>query len=397
MTIKNESLELHKKYKGKISIESKIKIENSYDLSLAYSPGVSEPCLKIYENPEDVYKYTSKGNIVAVISDGSAVLGLGNIGPQAAIPVMEGKAILFKKFGDIDAIPLCLNTNDVDEIVKVCKILSPSLGGINLEDISAPRCVEIERRLVKELDIPVFHDDQHGTAIVVLAALINCLRLTKKSKNNLKIVVSGTGAAGSAIIKLLYVFGFKKIHAYDLNGVLHVSKYDTYDFLRKELLNYIDNTDDTSNNLQDLLKDADIFIGVSAANILTKEMVLSMNKNPWILALANPNPEIIPEIAKEAGASIICTGRSDYPNQVNNLLVFPGLFRGVLDSRIKIITDDLKLEVAKSIAYIIKDSELNETNLIPSPFNESVSKSVANTVKVFAERHKEISQLLDKV
>lgn len=397
MTIKNESLELHKKYKGKISIESKIKIENSYDLSLAYSPGVSEPCLKIYENPEDVYKYTSKGNIVAVISDGSAVLGLGNIGPQAAIPVMEGKAILFKKFGDVDAIPLCLNTNDVDEIVKVCKILSPSLGGINLEDISAPRCIEIERRLVKELDIPVFHDDQHGTAIVVLAALINCLRLTKKSKNNLKIVVSGTGAAGSAIIKLLYVFGFKKIHAYDLNGVLHASKYDTYDSLRKELLNYIENTDDTSNNLQELLKDADIFIGVSAANILTKEMVLSMNKNPWILALANPNPEIIPEIAKEAGASIICTGRSDYPNQVNNLLVFPGLFRGVLDSRIKIITDDLKLEVAKSIAYIIKDSELNETNLIPSPFNESVSKSVANTVNVFAERHKEISQLLDKV
>lgn len=396
MTIKNDSLELHKRNKGKISIESKIKIENSYDLSLAYSPGVSEPCLKIYENPDDVYTYTSKGNTVAVISDGSAVLGLGNIGPLAAIPVMEGKAILFKKFGDVDAIPLCLNTNDVDEIVKVCKILSPSLGGINLEDISAPRCVEIERRLINELNIPVFHDDQHGTAIVVLAALINCLRLTKKSKNDLKVVVSGTGAAGSAIIKLLYKFGFRKIHAYDLNGVLHPSKSDTYDFLRKELLNYVDNSN-TKNNLADLIKDADIFIGVSAANILTKEMVLSMNKKPWILALANPNPEIMPEIAKDAGASIICTGRSDYPNQVNNLLVFPGLFRGVLDSRIKIITDDLKLEVAKSIAYIIKDSELNETNLIPSPFNESVSKSVANTVKVFAEGHKEISQLLDKV
>ena len=381
---KKRSLELHLMHKGKISVESKIKIKNSDDLSLVYSPGVAEPCLHIKKNKSDIYKYTSKGNMVAVITDGSAVLGLGNIGAEASLPVMEGKAILFKEFANVDAFPICLKTQDTEEIINIIKNISTSFGGINLEDISSPKCVTIERRLKEELDIPVFHDDQHGTAIVTTAALINACRLTNRKIEDLEIVLSGTGAAGSSIARILKAVGVKKIYGYNLSGIVTKEKYDAYSFVVKELLDedILSSPDNIkSDSLIELIKNKDVFIGVSAKGIVTKNMIKSMNKDPFIFAMANPDPEISPEDAFEAGAYIIGTGRSDYPNQINNVLAFPGIFRGALDSRAKNITDSMKLSAAKAIAYIIEDNELTRDYIVPSPFDKRVSKAVSEEVK----------------
>ncbi len=382
MDVFKKSLELHEKAQGKIEINSKVRVETKEDLSLAYSPGVAEPCRAIEKNEEDIYKYTSKGNMVAVITDGSAVLGLGNIGPKAALPVMEGKSILLKQFANVDSFPLCLDTQDPELIIQTCKLLAPSLGGINLEDISAPRCVEIERRLIAEMDIPVFHDDQHGTAIVVSAGLINACKLTNRDLSALKVVVSGTGAAGSSIIKMLHRLGIKNIIGYNIDGIVHKSKAEKYDFLTKELLE-ITNPDDFIGNdtLASALVGADVFIGVSVANIVTKEMVESMNKDPFIFAMANPNPEIMPELAKEGGALIIGTGRSDFPNQINNVLAFPGIFRGALDARAKKINEEMKMAAAIAIASCVDETELAPDFIIPSPFNPQVVQKVAEAVK----------------
>lgn len=382
--IKKRSLELHLKHKGKIAIISKLRIENSDDLSLAYSPGVAEPCLRIKDNKSDIYKYTSKGNMVAIISDGSAVLGLGNIGAEASLPVMEGKAILFKEFADVDAFPICLKTQDTEEIINIVKNISTSFGGINLEDIASPKCVTIERRLKEELDIPVFHDDQHGTAIVSTAALINACRLTGKSLSDLEVVLSGTGAAGSSIARILKDIGVKHVYGYNIDGVVLSEKYNTYSFVLKELidekiLSIPTNLEEDS--LKSLLKNKDVFIGVSAKGIVTKEMIQSMNKDPFIFAMANPDPEISPDEAILGGAYIVGTGRSDYPNQINNVLAFPGIFRGALDSRASKITDSMKLSAAKAIAYIIKDDELSREYIIPSPFDKRVSEAVSEEVK----------------
>ncbi|MGL4336035.1 MAG: NAD(P)-dependent malic enzyme [Turicibacter sp.] len=387
MDVYAQSLALHEASKGKIEIRSKVCIETKEDLSLAYSPGVAEPCREIAKNKENVYKYTSKGNMVAVITDGSAVLGLGNIGPEAALPVMEGKSILLKQFADVDSIPLCLDTQDPELIIQTCKLLAPSLGGINLEDISAPRCVEIERRLIEELDIPVFHDDQHGTAIVVSAALINACKLTDRLMEDLKVVVSGTGAAGSSIIKMLNRLGVKDIIGYNVNGIVHRDKLDSYDFLTRELVeltnkdNFIG--DDT---LASALVGADVLVGVSVANIVTPEMVQSMNKDPFIFAMANPSPEIMPDLAVEAGALVVGTGRSDFPNQINNVLAFPGIFRGALDARAKGINEEMKLAAAIAIASCVPDEELRADHIIPSPFDQSVAIKVAEAVKEMARK-----------
>jgi malate dehydrogenase (oxaloacetate-decarboxylating) len=381
--LKERSLKLHEKHKGKIEVISKIKIENSDDLSLAYSPGVAEPCLRIKDNPEDIYKYTAKGNLIAIVTDGSAVLGLGNIGSHASLPVMEGKAILFKEFAGVDAFPICLDTQDPDEIINIVKKISPSFGGINLEDISAPNCVYIERRLKEELDIPVFHDDQHGTAIVTIAALINACRLTNKPIEDLEIVLSGTGAAGSSIARLLKDIGVKKVYGYNISGVILKSKYNSYSFSEKELIDesiISFPTNLQNDSLKALIKNKDVFIGVSAKNLLTKDMVRSMNKDPFIFAMANPDPEISVEDAIEANAYIIGTGRSDYPNQINNVLAFPGLFRGALDSKSTKITESMKLHASKAIAYLIEDDELRRDYIIPSPFDKRVSKAVAKAV-----------------
>lgn len=382
MDVFEKSLELHEKAQGKIEINSKVRVETKEDLSLAYSPGVAEPCHAIEKNEEDIYKYTSKGNMVAVITDGSAVLGLGNIGPKAALPVMEGKSILLKQFANVDSFPLCLDTQDPELIIQTCKLLAPSLGGINLEDISAPRCVEIERRLIEEMDIPVFHDDQHGTAIVVSAGLINACKLTNRDLSTLKVVVSGTGAAGSSIIKMLHRLGIRNIIGYNIDGIVHKSKADKYDFLTKELLE-ITNPDDFigDDTLASALVGADVFIGVSVANIVTKEMVSSMNKDPFIFAMANPNPEIMPELAKEGGALVVGTGRSDFPNQINNVLAFPGIFRGALDARAKKINEEMKMAAAIAIASCVDENELSPDFIIPSPFNPQVAQKVADAVK----------------
>lgn len=382
MSVYDDSLKLHEEAKGKIEIKSKVSVTNASELSLAYTPGVAEPCRKIKENQENVYKYTSKGNIVAVISDGSAVLGLGNIGPHAAIPVMEGKSILLKEFANVDSIPLCLDTQDTEEIIRTCKILAPSLGGINLEDISAPRCVEIERRLIEELDIPVMHDDQHGTAIVVSAALINCARLTKKKLSDLKVVISGTGAAGSSIARMIKRLGIKTLYAYNKDGVVDKKHYDSYDFLIKELLdnNVIDTKENHNNTLASLLDGANVFIGVSAPNLVTADMVKTM-VDPMIFAMANPTPEITPEEAKKGGAIIIGTGRSDYPNQINNLLAFPGIFRGALDAKATKITEEMKTAASYAIANLIKDEELRYDYIVPSPFDKRVVEAVSTAIK----------------
>lgn len=381
--LKKRSLELHEINKGKISVVSKIKVENKDDLSLAYSPGVAEPCREIEKDRSNIYKYTSKGNMVAVISDGSAVLGLGNIGPYAGLPVMEGKCILFKEFADVDAFPIMLDTNDTEEIINIVKKISIGFGGINLEDISAPRCVTIERRLKEELDIPVFHDDQHGTAIITTAALINACRLKNKRIQDLNIVISGTGAAGSSIARMLHNVGVKNIYGFNKNGVLSYERYNDYSFLEKELLdqNIILSPLHHETSLKELIKDKEVFIGVSAKDLVTKEMVESMSKDPFIFAMANPDPEITPEVALSGGAYIIGTGRSDYPNQINNVLAFPGLFRGVLDARAKNITENMKLEAAKAIAAIITDDELCKDYIIPSPFDKRVVEVVSEAVK----------------
>lgn len=378
------SLELHEKNKGKLSVVSKVKVGNREDLSLAYSPGVAEPCRKIASNKEDVYKYTAKGNLVAVVTDGTAVLGLGDIGPEAALPVMEGKCVLFKEFGDVDAIPICLETKDTEEIIRTVKLIAPGLGGINLEDISAPRCIEIETRLKQELDIPVFHDDQHGTAIVVAAGLINALKIVNKKIEDIKVVVNGAGAAGSSIIKLVKKLGAKEIIAIDRVGILRRSDKDKYDFSKKELAE-ITNSKDIAGGLADAIVGADVFIGVSAPNVLSKDMVRSMNKDAIVFAMANPTPEIMPEEALEAGAAIVGTGRSDYPNQINNVLVFPGLFKGALRAKSKKITEEMKIAAAEGLASLIKDEELRKDYIIPDPFDKRVAEAVATAVEKIAK------------
>lgn len=383
-TVYERALELHEKNKGKLSIVSKVAVKNKDDLSLAYSPGVAEPCRKIAANKEDVYKYTSKGNLVAVITDGTAVLGLGDIGPEAALPVMEGKCVLFKEFAGVDAIPICLDTKDPEEIIRTAKLLAPGLGGINLEDISAPRCIEIETRLKEELDIPVFHDDQHGTAIVVAAGLINAFKFLGKKFSEAKVVVNGAGAAGSSIAKLIHKLGVTNLLVLDRPGILRRSEKDSYDFSKRELAE-LTNPDDIKGDLSVAIKDADVFVGVSVGNILTTEMVKTMNKDAVIFAMANPTPEIMPEDALAGGARIVGTGRSDYPNQINNVLVFPGLFKGALEAKSKKITEEMKLAAANGLASLIKEEELNENYIIPDAFDPRVADAVAATVKKVAK------------
>ncbi|WP_410208063.1 NADP-dependent malic enzyme [Fusobacterium sp.] len=379
-----KALELHEKKQGKISVVSKVEVKNREDLSLAYSPGVAEPCRRIAANKNDVYKYTAKGHMVAVITDGTAVLGLGDIGPEAALPVMEGKCVLFKEFGGVDAFPICLDTKDPEEIIRTVKLLAPGLGGINLEDISAPRCIEIETRLKKELDIPVFHDDQHGTAIVVVAGLINALKVVNKKVEDIKVVVNGTGAAGSSIIKLIRNLGVKNIIGVDRVGILRRADKEKYDFSKKELAE-ITNPTDMKGGLKEAIVGADVFVGVSAPNLLTKDMVKTMNRDAIVFAMANPTPEIMPEDALEAGAAIVGTGRSDYPNQINNVLVFPGLFKGALRAKAKKITEDMKLAAAYGLSGLLKDEELTKEYIIPDAFDPRVSEAVAQAVEKIAK------------
>ncbi len=379
MNIYEEALEYHRKLKGKLEVKSRCTINNAKDLSLAYTPGVAEPCREIHKDPSKTYVYTRKWNTVAVISDGTAVLGLGDIGPLAALPVMEGKSVLFKEFANIDAIPLVLDTKNVDEIVDTVARIAPSLGGINLEDISAPRCFEVERKLKEKLGIPVFHDDQHGTAIVVLAGILNALKIVKKNLTDVKIVINGAGSAGSAICKLLLSSGVKNIVMCDINGVIHEGANLQNDSLKE--LAKITNPNKETGTLKDAIKNADIFIGVSAPNLVSKEMVETMNKDAIIFAMANPTPEIFPEVAKEGGARVVGTGRSDYPNQINNVLAFPGIFRGALDVQAKEINEEMKVAAAYAIANAIDEAELNEDNIIPKAFDLKVQKMVAEAVK----------------
>lgn len=378
------ALEMHEQNKGKITVQSKVKVENKDDLSIAYTPGVAAPCVEISKDEDLVYKYTSKGNMVAVVSDGTAVLGLGDIGASASIPVMEGKAILFKDFADVDAFPICLKTKEVDEIVNTVKLLEPVFGGINLEDISAPRCFEIENKLKEELNIPVFHDDQHGTAIVVAAAIINSLKLIDKKIEELEVVLNGPGAAGIAITKILLNMGVKNVVLCGLNGALEESMEDL-NWAQKEMLE-VTNIHNEKGLLADVIKNKDVFIGVSGPNCVTKEMVASMADKAIILAMANPTPEIMPDLAKEAGAYIVGTGRSDFPNQVNNVLAFPGIFRGALDVRAKEINEEMKIAAAHAIANSIKEEDLNTENILPKAFDRSVAINVAEAVKEAARR-----------
>ncbi len=377
MDYKQESLKLHEKLNGKISVISKQKVTKE-NLALLYTPGVAEPCKKIQENPELSYKYTSRNNMIAVISDGSAVLGLGNIGGLAGMPVMEGKCILFKEFAGVNAFPLCLSTQNVDEIINTVKFLEPSFGGINLEDISAPRCFEIETKLKQIMNIPVFHDDQHGTAVVVLAGLINALKLAKKQKENIKVVVNGPGAAGNSITNFLLNYGIKNIVVCDKNGILKKNN-EKYDIYKQKLAN-ITNPSGSEGDLTVALKDADVFIGVSAGNILTEDMIKNMNEDPIIFALANPNPEIDPSLAKKARARLVSTGRSDFPNQINNVLAFPGIIRGALAVQASQITENMKLKASLAIASYIKDSELTFENFIPKAYNLEIGPLVAKSV-----------------
>ncbi|MDB1956820.1 NAD-dependent malic enzyme [Clostridium tertium] len=379
MNIYEKSLKYHENLRGKIEITSRCKISNENDLSLAYTPGVAEPCRKIHKDPNDAYIYTRKWNTVAVISDGTAVLGLGDIGPLASLPVMEGKSILFKEFGNVDAFPLVLDTKDVDEIVETIIRISKGLGGINLEDISAPRCFEIEKRLKEKLDIPVFHDDQHGTAIVVLAGLINSLKLVNKDIKNIKIVINGAGSAGTAICKLLVSFGAKNIIVCDKSGIISSYNPNLNDSMKELAL--ITNKDNISGNLKDALIGADVFIGVSAPNLITQEMANSMNSDSIVFAMANPIPEIFPYDAKEAGVKIIGTGRSDFPNQVNNVLAFPGIFRGALDVRASDINEEMKISAAYAIANSVEKNDLNFDFILPKAFDLNVQKAVAEAVR----------------
>ena len=379
MTINEQSLSLHREWNGKLTTESKCRVDSREALALAYTPGVAEPCKVIAANPEEVYRYTIKANTVAVISDGSAVLGLGNIGAAAAMPVMEGKCVLFKEFGGVNAFPICLDTQDTEEIIKTVVNIAPAFGGINLEDISAPRCFEIETRLKELLPIPVFHDDQHGTAIVVLAGVINALKVVGKQKENCQVVVNGAGSAGIAIAKLLLNYGFQKLILCDKAGMLS-KKTPGLNWMQQEMVQ-VTNSEEREGSLADAMKGADIFIGVSAPNIVTEEMVASMNSDSILFAMANPVPEIMPDLAKKAGARVIGTGRSDFPNQVNNVVAFPGIFRGALDGHASQITEEMKLAAALAIAGLVDDSELSEDNIMPQPFDPRVCDVVSAAVK----------------
>ncbi|WP_170007918.1 NAD(P)-dependent malic enzyme [Bacillus fonticola] len=379
MTLREEALHMHRAHRGKLESKSKIPVRNAKDLSLAYSPGVAEPCKVIHEKPEAVYEYTMKGNMVAVVSDGTAVLGLGNIGPEAALPVMEGKAVLFKSFAGVDAFPICLNTTDVDEIVETVKRLEPTFGGVNLEDIAAPNCFAIEERLKKETNIPIFHDDQHGTAIVTAAGLVNALKLVGKKMSGIKVVANGAGAAGIAIIKLLHHFGVRDIVMCDSKGAIYEGRPYGMNDIKAQVAAYT-NREKLEGSLQDVLTGADVFIGVSVAGALTKEMVASMNDDAIIFAMANPVPEIMPEEAKNAGAKVVGTGRSDFPNQVNNVLAFPGIFRGALDVRATHINEKMKIAAVQAIAELITDDELHSDYVIPGPFDRRVAPAVASAV-----------------
>jgi malate dehydrogenase (oxaloacetate-decarboxylating) len=379
LTLREEALHMHRINKGKLESKSKVPVQNAHDLSLAYSPGVAEPCKDIYEKPELVYEYTMKGNMVAVVSDGTAVLGLGNIGPEAALPVMEGKAVSFKAFAGVDAFPICLNTTDVDKIIETVKLLEPTFGGVNLEDIAAPNCFVIEERLKKEANIPIFHDDQHGTAIVTVAGLVNALKLIGKKMTEIKVVANGAGAAGIAIIKLLYSYGVRDIIMCDTKGAIYEGRPQGMNAVKAEVAKFT-NRDNLSGSLEDVIKGADVFIGVSVAGALTKEMVATMNPDSIIFAMANPVPEIMPDDAKEAGAKVVGTGRSDFPNQVNNVLAFPGIFRGALDVRATHINEKMKVAAVEAIANLIGPDELNADYVIPGPFDPRVAPNVAAAV-----------------
>lgn len=374
-----KALALHKEWNGKINTTAKCQVKTREDLAIAYTPGVAEPCKVIAKNKEEAYNYTIKSNTVAVVSDGSAVLGLGNIGPEAAMPVMEGKAVLFKEFGDVNAFPICLDTQDTEEIIKTVINIAPAFGGINLEDISAPRCFEIEERLKKELSIPVFHDDQHGTAIVVLAGIINGLKVVGKKKEDCHVVVNGAGSAGVAITKLLLRYGFPDVVMCDITGILSKSS-ENLNWMQKEMME-VTNLSGKQGTLADALKGADIFVGVSAPGIVTEEMVASMNKDSILFAMANPVPEIMPDIAKKAGARVVGTGRSDFPNQVNNVIAFPGIFKGALEGRATQITEEMKLAAANALANLVDEKDLNEDNIMPEAFDTRVAEVVAKAVK----------------
>ena len=379
MSNSEKALQMHEQWNGKLETTAKAHVNSREDLAIAYTPGVAEPCKVIAKDPEAAYKYPIKSNTVAVVSDGSAVLGLGNIGALAAMPVMEGKAVLFKEFGGVNAVPICLDTQDTEEIIRTVVNIAPAFGGINLEDISAPRCFEIETRLKELLDIPVFHDDQHGTAIVVLAGIINALKVTKKEKETCRVVVNGAGSAGVAITKLLLNYGFKDITMCDINGIISKDS-ENLNWMQKEMAK-VTNLKNASGTLADALKGADIFVGVSAPGIVTKDMVASMNKDAILFAMANPVPEIMPDLAKAAGAKVVGTGRSDFPNQVNNVVAFPGIFKGALEGRASQITEEMKLAAAKAIAGLVPDEELSEDNILPQAFDPCVAETVSRAIK----------------
>lgn len=379
MSNSEKALQMHEQWNGKLETTAKAHVNSREDLAIAYTPGVAEPCKVIAKDPEAAYKYTIKSNTVAVVSDGSAVLGLGNIGALAAMPVMEGKAVLFKEFGGVNAVPICLDTQDTEEIIRTVVNIAPAFGGINLEDISAPRCFEIETRLKELLDIPVFHDDQHGTAIVVLAGIINALKVTKKEKETCRVVVNGAGSAGVAITKLLLNYGFKDITMCDINGIISKDS-ENLNWMQKEMAK-VTNLKNASGTLADALKGADIFVGVSAPGIVTKDMVASMNKDAILFAMANPVPEIMPDLSKAAGAKVVGTGRSDFPNQVNNVVAFPGIFKGALEGRASQITEEMKLAAAKAIAGLVPDEELSEDNILPQAFDPCVAETVSRAIK----------------
>lgn len=379
MDNKEKALLCHKEWNGKLETVAKSKVKTREDLAIAYTPGVAEPCKVIAEDKTAAYTYTWKANTVAVVSDGSAVLGLGNIGPYAAMPVMEGKCVLFKEFGNVNAVPICLDTQDTEEIIQAVKNIAPGFGGINLEDISAPRCFEIEERLKEMLDIPVFHDDQHGTAIVVLAGIINGLRVTGKKKEDCRVVVNGAGSAGVAITKLLLTYGFKHVNMCDREGIIG-KDYPNLNWMQKKMTE-VTNLENASGTLADALRGADIFVGVSAPNIVTPEMVSSMNKDAILFAMANPVPEIMPDVAKAAGAKVVGTGRSDFPNQVNNVIAFPGIFRGALEAHATQITEEMKLAAAEALAALVSDEELNEDFIMPEAFDPRVAEVVSEAVK----------------
>ena len=379
MNISEKALMLHEQWNGKLEVVSKVPVKSREDLSIAYTPGVAEPCKVIAQDKEAAYKYTMKANTVAVVSDGSAVLGLGNIGPYAAMPVMEGKAVLFKEFGGVNAVPICLDTQDTEEIIKAVTYLAPAYGGINLEDISAPRCFEIEERLKEILDIPVFHDDQHGTAIVVLAGIINALKVVGKKNEDCRVVVNGAGSAGVAITRLLLTYGFPHITMCDKVGIVS-KKTEGLNWMQQKMTE-VTNLEQQTGTLADAMKDADIFVGVSAPGIVSAEMVASMNKDAILFAMANPVPEIMPDVAKAAGARVVGTGRSDFPNQVNNVVAFPGIFKGALEGRATKITEEMKLAAANAIASLVPDDELSDDNIMPEAFNPKVAEVVAAAVK----------------